>query len=201
MTYATPEAIRAALLETHERTLSDPATLAVFGGPVLIRELTAGQRLRAAAAARAENPDEPDMALFDAIRLHLCVVDPASGTPYADGRTDDAGRPLIDPRTRVPIFSGDDVLALAEGRSAVAALLLDAIDDLSALRPVHLQGRHAAPDGGERDARGGRARIGGTPGADANGGSGAPDERVAVGAAAGGAGGPEPGAVGAGNVE
>jgi hypothetical protein len=126
MTYATPEAIRAALLETHERTLSDPATLAVFGGPVLIRELTAGQRLRAAAAARAENPDEPDMALFDAIRLHLCVVDPASGTPYADGRTDASllsGKALTEGQYELVFCAGDYLRA----QGAEGILFLDEI--------------------------------------------------------------------------
>lgn len=144
MTYAA--AIRAALSETHERLVDTPAVVALFGRPVLVRELTAGQRLRATSAVRADNPDEPDVALFNAMRLQLCVVDPESGQPYADGRTGDDGRPLIDPRTRVPVFTPDDLPMLIEARDVPAALLLDAIDDLGAMRSHSLQGGDPPPD-------------------------------------------------------
>lgn len=145
------DAIRSALLDIHERVLDEPEIVAFFGVPVLIRELTAAQRLRAGAAARADNPDEPDAALYDAMRIQMAVVDPDTGTPYADGRTGDDGKPLIDPRTRATVFRADDLPALMSGRWAPQALLLDAIDALSALRPVHLQRSYPAPDRPERD--------------------------------------------------
>lgn len=150
MTYAA--AIRATLFDTHERLVDAEAVLAFFGRPVLVRELTAGQRLRAMAAVRADNPDEPDAALFDAMRLQLCVVDPDSGKAYSDGRTGDDGQPLIDPRTRVPVFTPDDLPLLVEARSVPASILLDAIDELSALHRRSLRAGDPAPDGGERDA-------------------------------------------------
>jgi len=147
MSYA--DAIRSALLTLHERTIDDPRAVAFFGGPVLVRELTAGQRLRATAAARYDNPDEPDVALYNAMVVQLCVVDPASGDPYADGRRDDAGAPLIDPRTRKPVFAPDDLPALIEARDAPIGLLLDAIFDLGALLPRHTFRSDPTPDGAE----------------------------------------------------
>jgi hypothetical protein len=151
-TYASPAAIRAALLDLHERTLDSPAIVAYFGGALLVRELTAGQRLRAGAAARVDNPDEPDVGLYNAMLVQMAVVDPASGTPYADGRVGEDGEPLIDPRTRRPLFAADDLPLLAEARDVPLGAILDTVAELGALAPHHLQGGHPAPDGGERDA-------------------------------------------------
>ncbi len=165
--YASAASIRAALLDIHERELDAPPVVAFFGGAVLVRELTAGQRLRAAAAARADNPDEPDMALFHAMLIQLSVVDPDSGAPYADGRADDDGRPQIDPRTRRPLFTADDLPLLVEARDLPMTVILNAVDDLGALKPRHMFRRGAAPDGGERDAGAGDPAAGDAAGADA----------------------------------
>jgi hypothetical protein len=166
-TYATPASIRAALLDLHERILDAPPSVAYVGGALLVRELTAGQRLRAGAAARVDNPDEPDVGLYNARLVQMAVVDPESGTPYADGRTDDSGQPLIDPRTRRPLFSADDLPLLAEARDVPLGAILDTVAELGALAPHHLQARHPAPHGGERDAGAGAAEPGDADGAPA----------------------------------
>lgn len=150
--YASREQVRAALFDLHERVLDQPAVVDFFGGAILIRELTAGQRLRALAAARVDNPDEPDVPLYNAMLVQLCVVDPATGTPYADGRVGDDGQPLIDPRTRAPLFRADDLPLLIEARDLPMAAILNTIDDLGALKPRHMFRGDPAADGGERDA-------------------------------------------------
>lgn len=162
-TFASVASIRAALLDIHERVLDRPQIIAFFGGAILVREITAGQRLRAAAAARADNPDEPDMPLYNAMLLTLAIVDPASGTPYADGRVDDDGRPLIDPRTRRPLFSADDLPLLLEARDLPATVILSTLDDLGALKPRHMFRGSSAPDSGERDAGAGAEAAGDAP--------------------------------------
>lgn len=149
-TYADAASIRAALLDIHERTLDTPPIVAFFGGAILVREITAGQRLRATAAALLDNPDEPDTALLHAMLLQMSIVDPASGQPYADGRTGEDGKPLIDPRTRRPLFSADDLPLLLEARNLPATVILNTIDDLGALKPRHMFRGGAPADGGER---------------------------------------------------
>lgn len=137
-TFATAASIRAALLDLHEIVIDEPAVRRHFGGALLIRELTAAQRIMAAAAARADNPDEPDVGLLQAMYVQMAVVDPASGTPYADGRVGDDGQPRIDPRTRAPLFTAEDVAALVGARQAPVALIVEAIENLGQMAGRHL---------------------------------------------------------------
>lgn len=178
-TFISRQELLAALTGTHETIYESD----LFGGrAVLIREITGRQRLLANEAATAENPDAPDNALYRAMLIQMAVVDPDSGVRGPDG--------AIDPRTRRPLLTVDDVQSIADGRDRAVEQLIDAIVGLSALKPVHLFRRHPAADGGERDAGAGAA-----PGGDA-------DRAVAAVRAAAADGGAvlpaEPGAAGAG---
>lgn len=153
--YASRDQILRTLTETHERTLDNPVIQQWFGGAVLIREITAAQRLQAQAAAVADNPDEPDNALYQAMLMQMSIVDPESGRPYADGRTDDAGNPLIDPRTRTPIFTVNDLELLMQARYLVADVLIANITELAALLPRHLKSGDPAHDRTQRGANAG----------------------------------------------
>lgn len=145
----TRDEILGLLTDLHE----DVVTPALFGGrAVLIRELTARQRMEANAAATAADPDTPDNALYQAMLIQMSVVDPRSGTPYADGRRDANGEALIDPRTRAPLLTVGDVQAIADGRDLAVTDLVNRIVRLSALGPRAMFRGDLAPDGGERNA-------------------------------------------------
>jgi hypothetical protein len=160
----------------HEKAVSSP----LLGGTVLVRELTARQRLIAREAAARENEDEIDQALYFAMLIQFCVVDPESGTAGPDG--------TVDPATRRPLLTPQEVATLAEGRALVVDLLVGEITSLSALLPVSLQQGDPAPGRGERGAGQGagtgRAAAPGAPAA----GAGDDDGRGDVAAP------PEPGA-------
>lgn len=138
-TFIARDDLMAVLTATHERVI----TPALFGGKaVLIREITARQRLMANEAALAENPENPDQALYQAMLIQMSVVDPESGTPG-------------DPRTRTPLLSPADVESLAEGREHAVRELFEAIAALAGLGPRWLFRGHSAADGPQRDAGGG----------------------------------------------
>lgn len=138
-TFITRDDLLAVLTATHERVI----TPALFGGKaVLIREITARQRLLANEAALAENPDSPDQALYRAMLIQMSVVDPESGTPG-------------DPRTRTPLLSPAEVESIAEGRELAVSELFEAIAALAGLGPRWLFRGHSAADGPQRDAGGG----------------------------------------------
>jgi hypothetical protein len=153
VTYATADALRAALLGLHEQTLAAdeltaPGGLTIgelFGGALLIRELTARQRLACEAAAVQDNPDEPDNALFRALVIQFGVVDPTTGTADAWGR--------VDPRTRVPLLSPEDAAELVEARAVPLQFIAGRILALSGMRAADHQRRHPGDDPAERDAR------------------------------------------------
>ncbi len=145
MVYITREQILAALTHTHEREIDSP----FFGGRVLIRELTARQRQQAQQAAAAENPDEPDNALYQAMLIQMCVVDPNTGVADATGR--------IDPRTRTPLFTVDDIQNLTDARAASTSLLINEITTLAGLGPAAMFSGGDAADSGERDTGAGVA--------------------------------------------
>ena len=148
-TYISRQELLAALTGTHETVYESD----LFGGrAVLIREITGRQRLLANEAATQENPDAPDNALYRAMLIQMAVVDPDSGVRGPDG--------AIDPRTRRPLLTVDDVQSIADGRDRAVEQLIDAIGGLSALKPVHLFRRHPAADGDERDAGAGPASGG-----------------------------------------
>ena len=148
-TFISRQELLAALTGTHETIYESD----LFGGrAVLIREITGRQRLLANEAATQENPDAPDNALYRAMLIQMAVVDPDSGVRGPDG--------AIDPRTRRPLLTVDDVQSIADGRDRAVEQLIDAIVGLSALKPVHLFRRHPAADGDERDAGAGPASGG-----------------------------------------
>jgi len=130
----------ASLTEIHERTVESP----LIGGAVLLREPTVRERITASDAARGDSgdPEQFDTALYHAMLIHRCVVDPQSGT--VDPRT---GR--IDPRTRVPLFSVSEALDIAEGRQLAVSFLIEQISDLAALLPLHMKSGDPALDGAE----------------------------------------------------
>ena len=130
----------AALTHTHEREIISP----FLGGRVHIRELTARQRMLAQQAAQAENPEEPDNALYQAMLIQMCVVDPETGTADSTGR--------IDPRTRAPMFSVEDIQNLSDARFAAVSSLIDEITSLGGLGPAAMFSSGDAADGSERDA-------------------------------------------------
>lgn len=150
-TYATRDALLSALTTAHERTINIPGA-----GELLIRELTARERAAISEAARDE-AGALDDELWAALLVQRCVVDPATGTPDATGYTD--------PRTRAPLFTPEDVAAIADGRWVWINQIREAILNLSALSSDALKSRHRAHDGGESDARPGA----GAGGADAAG--------------------------------
>jgi len=166
--YLSKAALTAALTGLHEKAYTSP----FLGGTILIREITARQRLQANQAAQAESPDAPDNALYQAMLVQMAVVDPESGTPGPDG--------AIDPRTRRPLFSADEVRNLAESRSIAFSDLVDEITALAALGPQAMFSGSPAPDRPERDARTGDPEPGNETGAPADSGPGDADERGAL---------------------
>ena len=179
-TYADKATLLRALTQLHEETIDGADTLALFGGAILIRELSARQREAANDLATAENLDTPDNALYRAMLIQQSVVDPSSGTPYADGQTGNDGAPLIDPRTRTPLFTVNEVLLLAEGRTDPITKLTNRIMALSALGPAPLFRGGDAADSGERDQGAGDPPAGDAAPGDAGEGSGDADERGAL---------------------
>jgi hypothetical protein len=174
-TYADTATLLRALTQLHEETIDGPFTNLLFGGAVLIREIGARQRQDANEAAIAQDADRPDQTLYRAMLIQQSVVDPESGQPYADGRTDGAGAPLIDPRTRTPLFRLEDVLLIADGRDVATRELADRIAALSALGPAPLFRGDTTADGSERNARAGDPSLGDATAGDAGEGTGDAD--------------------------
>lgn len=173
MEYADKATLLRALTQLHERTVESP----MFGGAVLIRELTARQRQNANDAATAQDPEQPDNPLYRAMLIQQSVVDPESGTPYADGRRGPDGDALIDPRTRAMLFTIDEVLVLADGRDQPINDLANTISALSRLGPDAMFSGDSAADGGERDPGAGAEDAGSATDGDADPGSRNPSGR------------------------
>ena len=152
MAFLDKSAILAKLTDFHEETV----TSIWLGGDVLIRELTAYERMSAQEACTYT--DDSGAPQFNAsyhrgMLLQMMIVDPDSGTPYSDGRIDPrTGQPQIDPRTRRALFTSDEIMALMEGREGPVNDLLDRGMRLSRLLPDSFRGRTDAPNGSERDA-------------------------------------------------
>lgn len=192
-TYLTRDELLGALTGVHEKTIRPR----LFGGrPILIREITARQRLTAQQAASAENPDTPDNALYRAMLIQMAVVDPASGAPYADGRLDPlTGSPAIDPRTRSPLLTLADVEAIADGRDLLIDELVTEIASLAALGPSALKRGHPRADRPQRDAGAGAETGRDAARADEDEGTGDAGERGALAPLPAGEPGDEPGDV------
>lgn len=140
--FLSKEKLKAALTDLHEIVFDDP----LLEGAVLLRELSAAQRLMVNEAAARED-GTIDNYLYRAMLLQMMIVDPDSGQPYADGREG------IDPRTRKPLFDSDEVIELFEGgREIVMTKLLDAGLQLSRLSPADFRSRNAAANTPEPSA-------------------------------------------------
>lgn len=140
--FLSKEKLKAALTDLHEIVFDDP----LLEGAVLLRELSAAQRLMVNEAAARED-GTIDNYLYRAMLLQMMIVDPDSGQPYADGREG------IDPRTRKPLFDSDEVIELFEGgREIVMTRLLDAGLQLSRLSPADFRSRDAAANAPESSA-------------------------------------------------
>ncbi len=166
--YLSKAALLAALTNTHEKDIYST----FLGGRVLIRELTARGRLLAQQAAQAENADEPDNGLYQAMLIQMCVVDPATGVADVHGH--------IDPRTRTPLFTVDDVRNLMEARYSAVSTLIDEITSLAGLGPAAMFSGDQAADSPERNAGEGAAESGNATGEAADPGSGDTDQRAAL---------------------
>lgn len=180
------------LTDLHERVVTDPLLLG--DGGVLIRELTAEQRIHAQQAATEDADPEgrPNEALYRALLVAYCVVDPDSGRPYADGRTNADGTPRIDPRTRAPLFSADEVVDLMAGRTLLVDLLVSEITKLSAVGPTALFRGDPRAERVERDARPGAGGGGENPERPPDQGAGDDDRGAVQPSGAGDGGGAEP---------
>lgn len=189
MAFLTKDQLKQRITELHEIVVSSPW----LGGDVLLRELTAAQRMSAADAAQSEvEGDAPNNYLYRAMLLQMMIADPDSGTPYGDRRTHpQTGEPLIDPRTRTPFFTSDEIVELMEGREGPVEELLQRGLGLSRLLPNDFRDRVATPDAPERDT----GPRDGTDEADhredADGAGESPDERTAHSDEAAGAAGEE----------
>jgi hypothetical protein len=140
--FLSKERLKAALTDLHEIVFDDP----LLEGAVLLRELSAAQRLMVNEAAVRED-GTIDNYLYRAMLLQMMIVDPDSGQPYADGREG------IDPRTRKPLFDSDEVIELFEGgREIVMTKLLDAGLQLSRLSPADFRSRNATANTPEPSA-------------------------------------------------
>lgn len=144
----------------HERPIDYPQW-GISG--VLLREFVARERQAANEATVLDNADNPDQILYRAMLLQRCITDPSTGVPYTDGRLDaSTGQPAIDPRTRKPIFTIDDVTELAEGRSLLFTTLWDDLLEVASMSQGAMFSRRAAPNGGERDQGAGTEGTGST---------------------------------------
>jgi hypothetical protein len=137
-----------AFTNLHERAVNFPQW-GLTGA--LLREFTARERQYANDAVQAQDEASPDQILYRAMLLQRCLTDPATGTPFSDGRRDPTtGEPAIDPRTRAPIFTIADVEQLADGRFVLFNALWDELLEVAAMGPRSLFRGDPATDGAER---------------------------------------------------
>lgn len=142
--------LRAAMTTLHEEPIDLP-TWGLTGA--LLREFTARERQYAQEAIQTEAGEaDVDQVLFRAMLLQRCITDPATGRPYTDGRAGPNGQPLIDPRTRSPIFSIEDIQELADSRALLFNMLWDKLIALAAAAPISLFPGDRADERAERDA-------------------------------------------------
>lgn len=178
----------------HERAIDYPQW-GITG--ILLREFTARERQAANEAVMLDNAADPDQILYRAMLLQRCITDPATGTPYADGRIDlSTGQAAIDPRTRNPVFTVEDVQALADGRSILFNTLWDELLEVAAMSGGAMFSRGGATNGGERDQGASDQGAESVASGNADQGSGDTDERTAHANATGEADGQGDGAVG-----
>lgn len=156
--------LKAALTDLHERALDYPEW--GLTGAVL-REFTARERQYANDAVQAEaGAADVDQILFRAMLLQRCITDPDTGQPYADGRAGPGGQPAIDPRTRAPIFTLDDIQDIADSRAILFNRIWDDLLALAAAAPESLFPGDRADVGSERDAGAGAEGAEEAPGGD-----------------------------------
>lgn len=136
MTYLSKAALKHALTSLHEETVES----ALLGGAVLVREPTAMEKMSAVEASRGDDPEAPaDEVIARAFILQRCIVDPETGTAGPDG--------VIDPRTRAPLFSPDEINDLINSREQAMNFLYQRVARLGALLPdAFRSGTEAADD-------------------------------------------------------
>ena len=173
--------LRTRLLDAFEGVHERPINYPQWGiTGALMREFTARERQAANDAVTLDNSTDPDQILFRAMLLARCITDPESGSPYADGRLDlSTGKVAIDPRTRTPIFTIDDVQVLADGRSTLFNTLWDDLLEVAAMSGGAMFSRNHTPDGGERDQGAGAEGASNAAEPTAREGLGDPHERAA----------------------
>jgi hypothetical protein len=160
----------------HERPIDYPQW-GITG--VLLREFTARERQAANEAVTLDNPTDPDQILYRAMLLQRCITDPATGGPYADGRIDlSTGERAIDPRTRTPVFTVEDVQELADGRSILFNVLWDDLLEVAGMSSAAMFSRGDAADGAERNQGAGVEGAGATIDGAPSEGAGDTDERA-----------------------
>src|SRR5262245_22883120 len=172
-------ALLSALTTLHEKPLDLPQ----WGlSGVLLREFTARERQWAQEAVQAEaNGGDIDQVLYRAMLMQRCLTDPDTGRPYADGRTDGStGQAAIDPRTRTPIFTVEEVADLADARAILFGVLWDNLLELAALGPQAMFSGDREDVSAERDTGAGVEGAGDATGADEGQGSDGPDRREQV---------------------
>lgn len=159
-------ALLSALTGLHERAVDYPAW-GITG--ILMREFTARERQWAQDAVQAEaGGGDVDQTLYKAMLMQRCLTDPETGRAYADGRTDPTtGQPVIDPRTRTPVFTVDEVNDLVDARAVLFNLLWDNLLELAALGPQAMFSGGSADERAERDAGAGAEGTGEATGGDA----------------------------------
>lgn len=173
--------LRTRLLDAFQGVHEKPIDYPQWGiTGVLLREFTARERQAANEAVTLENATDPDQILYRAMLLQRCITDPGTGKPYADGRTDlSTGQPAIDPRTRTPVFTVEDVQSLADGRSILFNILWDELLEVAGMTSAGMFSRGDAADGSERSAGAGAAGVDAAHGEPADLGTGDADERAA----------------------
>lgn len=132
-------ALLGALTGTHEKAVDVPLV-----GRVLLREIPARIRIVAQQEARRDDPDQVDDALYMALMVGHSLVDPDSGTPGPDGR--------IDPRTRRPLLTPEEILLLADGRDLPMRFLFEEAIALAGVAPGALFRGDTRADPPQRDA-------------------------------------------------
>lgn len=166
------ERLRTALTALHEKPLEYPEW-GISGA--MLREFTARERQYANDAVQEQGGADPDQILFRAMLMQRCITDPATGRPYADGRTGPSGSPLIDPRTRTPIFTVEEITELADGRAFLFTRIWDDLIELAAAAPASLFRGDRTDDGAERDQGAGDQGDGAGTAGSSDQGTGNPD--------------------------
>lgn len=112
----------------------------MLGGTVLIRELSAQQKMDSLEAAKDADTKQFNTALHNCIVMQMCVLDPG---------------------TKELLLSADDIPVLLSGRAGPVERIAARAWALSEAAPDHLKSGDSGPDERQQDA-GNRAQTAGT---------------------------------------